>query len=32
MQYRLHTYNAEPVMAKVVYTDGSKSKSILLTQ
>lgn len=32
MQYRLNKYNAEPVMAKVVYTDGSKSKSILLTQ
>lgn len=32
LQYNLHPYNAEPVMTKVVYADGSKSKSILLTQ
>lgn len=28
---RLSTYSGEPLMAKVVYADGSKSKSILLT-
>lgn len=29
---RLSAYSGEPLMAKVVYADGSKSKSILLTQ
>ncbi len=30
--YKLKRYNAEPLMSKVIFTDGSKSKSIMITQ
>lgn len=31
-RYKLTNYHQEPLMSKVVFTDGSKSKSIMLTQ
>jgi len=31
-RYKLTRYNQEPLMSKVVFTDGSKSRSIMLTQ
>lgn len=30
MYYKLQTYHAEPIMAKAIFNDGSKSKSIVL--
>ena len=32
LMFRLNAYQGEPVMAKVIYADGSKSKSFIITE